>query len=194
MNEESRQALRDSLRQARQALTPKLQNQANQAVCDLLQQQDFFRAAEHIAFYQAFDGEIDPRPLLDLALSQGKHCYLPIIAAGNPDMLSFAPFDKNTILVKNNWGIPEPPQPNELVPPTHFDLVLVPLVGFDQNCFRLGMGKGFYDRTFGFRRRRHSPRLIGVAHECQRVPALEAQDWDIRMDRIVSDWKTYQPQ
>ncbi|MSR11120.1 MAG: 5-formyltetrahydrofolate cyclo-ligase [Gammaproteobacteria bacterium] len=195
MNEESRQALRDSLRQARQALTPKLQNQANQAVCDLLQQQDFFRAAEHIAFYQAFDGEIDPKPLLDLALSQGKHCYLPIIAAGNPDMLSFAPFDKNTILVKNNWGIPEPLQPTELVPPTHFDLVLVPLVGFDQNCFRLGMGKGFYDRTFSFKifNRSSNPLLIGLAHANQLLDAFPTQSWDVRLDAVITAEKIFRP-
>lgn len=195
MTEASRYALRDSLRQARQALTPDSQKLANQSLCDLMRQQDFYRDAEHIAFYQAFDGEIDPKPLMDLALSQGKSCYLPILAAENPDMLSFASFDKNTVLVKNQWGIPEPSQSAEFVPPTHFDLVLVPLVGFDKNCFRLGMGKGFYDRTFSFKifNRSSNPLLIGLAHSNQLVDSFPTESWDVRLDAVVTAEKIFRP-
>lgn len=195
MTDDSRYALRDSLRQSRLALTPKSRMAAHQSLCDLLQQQDFYRNAEHIAFYQAFDGEIDPKLLLDLALEQGKHCYLPIVAAENPDMLSFAPFDKNTVLVKNNWGIPEPPQPSEFIPPTHFDVVLVPLLGFDKHCFRLGMGKGFYDRTFSFKifNRSSSPLLIGLAHSLQLVDSFPTKSWDVRLDAVITAEKIFRP-
>lgn len=195
MTEDSRYVLRDSLRQARQALTPELQNQANQALCDLMRAQDFYRNAEHIAFYQAFDGEIDPHLLMEAALNEGKHCYLPLISPENPDMLSFAPYDKNTKLVKNTWGIPEPPSPSEFIPPTHFDIVLVPLVGFDKQCFRLGMGKGFYDRTFSFKifNRKSSPLLVGLAHSNQLVDSFATQSWDVRLDAVVTADKIFRP-
>jgi len=195
MTEDSRYTLRDSLRQARQSITPDLQNLANQALCGLLKDQSFYRDAQHIAFYQAFDGEIDPRPLMDLALSEGKICYLPIISAENPDMLSFAPYDKNTVLVVNHWGIPEPPHPDKFIPPTNFDLVLVPLVGFDRHCFRLGMGKGFYDRTFSFKifNRSSRPLLVGLAHSIQLVDSFQTESWDVRLDAVITAEKIYRP-
>jgi len=195
MTEDSRFTLRDSLRQARQSLTPDLHAQANQALYDLVREQDFYRDAEHVAFYQAFDGEIDPKLLMDLALSEGKKCYLPIISTENPDMLSFAPFDENTVLVENHWGIPEPPHPEVLIPPTNFDLVLVPLVGFDKNCFRLGMGKGFYDRTFSFKifNRSSRPLLIGLAHGNQLVDSFKTESWDVRLDAVITAEKIYRP-
>ncbi len=195
MTADSRYALRDSLRQARQALTPELQQLANRAVCDLAQVQDFYRDAQHIAFYQAFDGEIDPGLLLDVALSQGKSCYMPIISAENPDMLSFVPFDRDTVLVKNQWGIPEPVQPKEFVPPTHFDMVLVPLVGFDKLCFRLGLGKGFYDRTFSFKifNRSSNPLLVGLAHTNQLVDSFSTESWDVRLDAVITPGKIFRP-
>lgn len=195
MTEDSRHALRDSLRKARQTLGIDLQNQASQALCELLQQQDFYRDAQHIAFYQPFDGEVDPRPLLQLAFGQGKQCYLPVIADENPEMLSFASFNQDTALIKNKWGIPEPPRPSELVPPTHFDLVLVPLVGFDKQCFRLGMGKGFYDRTFSFKifNRSSRPLLVGLAHDIQMVNAFKTESWDVRLDAVITAKKIFRP-
>lgn len=195
MTEDSRHALRDSLRKARQTLSIDIRNQSSQALCELLQQQDFFRNAQHIAFYQPFDGEVDPHSLLQLAFSQGKQCYLPFIADKNPEMLSFAPFDQDTALVNNKWGIPEPPQPVATVPPTHFDLVLVPLVGFDKQCFRLGMGKGFYDRTFSFKifNRSSRPLLIGLAHSNQLVDSFKTESWDVRLDGVITAEKIFRP-
>ena len=74
------------------------------------------------------------------------------------------------------------------------DLVLVPLVGFDPQGNRLGMGGGFYDRTFAYRgRRKHTSRpcLIGLAHECQRVEHLPCAGWDIPLDGVITDCRRY---
>ena len=109
----------------------------------------------------------------------------------------FVRYRQGDRLQRNRWGILEPRlQARRRVPARTLDVVLVPLVGFDAQGNRLGMGKGFYDRTFSFRAaaRRQRPLLVGLAHECQRVESLERQAWDIRMDRIVSDTANYQPQ
>jgi 5-formyltetrahydrofolate cyclo-ligase len=195
MTEDSGYTLRDSLRQFRQALPLEAHQATNQALSELAQQQDFYRNAQHIAFYHAVDGEIDPKPLLDAALAAGKQCYLPVISGENSDMLSFAPFDSDTKLIKNQWGILEPPQPDVFIPPTHFDLVLVPLVGFDKNCFRLGMGKGFYDRTFSFKifNRSSRPLLVGLAHTEQLVDSFKTESWDVRLDAVITAEKIYRP-
>ncbi len=195
MTEDERDTLRNSLRQDRQALTPEQQDAAAQALFDLIRKQDFFRNAQDIAFYKAVDGEIDPRLLLELALKEGKTCYLPVITEENPDLVSFAPYDESVSLSDNQWGIAEPPAQDAIVAPTNFEVVLVPLVGFDTNCFRLGMGKGFYDRTFSFKifNRSSRPHLFGLAHECQFVEPFPTLSWDVRLDAVITAEKIYRP-
>ncbi|HBP2722431.1 TPA: 5-formyltetrahydrofolate cyclo-ligase, partial [Pseudomonas aeruginosa] len=70
------------------------------------------------------------------------------------------------------------------------DLVLLPLVGFDEQGGRLGMGGGFYDRSLAYLARRkngHKPTLIGLAHECQKVDRLALASWDIPLAGTVTD-------
>ena len=84
--------------------------------------------------------------------------------------------------------------PAQLLPGISLDLVLVPLVGFDDQGTRLGMGGGFYDRSFAtrlFRRYWRKPRLIGVAYELQRVAHLDRQPWDVALDGVVTEQRLY---
>ena len=70
----------------------------------------------------------------------------------------------------------------------------MPLVAFDTECNRLGMGGGYYDRTLGFLHRRNrwqSPRLIGVAHDCQKVDPLPIQNWDIPLQGVITESTFY---
>ena len=191
---DTRDTLRSSLREKRQELSPEQQKTAAASLFGILGNQDFFRVAQRIAFYQVTGGEIDPRMLLDLALSEGKSCFLPIIQQDNPEFVSFAPYDANTELVPNKWGIAEP-STSEVISPTNFDVVFVPLVGFSKDCFRLGMGKGFYDRTFSFKifNRRSSPMLVGLAHECQLIDSFPVESWDVRLDAVATEKKIYRP-
>jgi len=191
---DTRDTLRSSLREKRQELSPEQQKTAAASLFGILENQDFFRVAQRIAFYQAAGGEIDPRMLLDLALSEGKSCFLPVIQQDNPEFVSFAPYDANTELVPNKWGIAEP-STSEVISPTNFDVVFVPLVGFSKDCFRLGMGKGFYDRTFSFKifNRPSSPMLVGLAHESQLVDSFPVESWDVRLDAVATERHIYRP-
>ena len=195
MTDDNRKALRASLRQSRQQLSPEKRHIAARSLLDLIGHQDFFRVAQRIAFYQVIDGEIDPQLLLDLALSEGKACFLPVLSRENPEFVSFAAYDADTPLVENQGGIAEP-SPETIVSPTNFDVVFVPLVGFNEQCFRMGMGKGFYDRTFSFKifNRCSRPLLVGLAHESQLVKeAFPVESWDVRLDAIATDKKIYRP-
>jgi 5-formyltetrahydrofolate cyclo-ligase len=104
---------------------------------------------------------------------------------------------KGEPLINNQFSIPEPSirlrQPTK---PWALDLVIMPLVAFDADCNRLGMGGGYYDRTFAYLNKRRfwrKPILIGVAHECQRVANLESEVWDIPLDAVVTEEKIYVP-
>jgi len=195
MDKNERHTLRELHRTARKRLSEKEQAAAAAALSCSVTAQNFYQSATKIAFYLAVDGEIDPQPLLSQALAEGKTCFLPVVNQRDEQLLSFAPYDSATELVENQWGIAEPPAPATEISATGFDLVLVPLVAFDRECYRLGMGKGFYDRTFSFKifNRSSQPLLIGLAHECQLADRLPSEGWDVRLDAVVTAEKIYRP-
>ena len=195
MGNDERHTLRESHRAARKRLSKEQQAAAAAALSSLITAQEFYQTATKIAFYLAVDGEIDPQPLLSKALAEGKTCFLPIAGQHDEQLLSFAPYDSATELMENQWGIAEPHAPAIEVSPTSFDLVLVPLVAFDRECYRLGMGKGFYDRTFSFKifNRSSQPLLIGLAYECQLTEGLPNESWDVSLDAVVTAEKIYRP-
>lgn len=194
---EFRRQLRMELRQRRRQLSALQQHHAAQQVYHRLIHHLWFLRARRIAFYLPNEGELDPLPLLAAALNMGKQCFLPVLSRHRRQHVSFAPFQEGDPLVANHWGILEPRVAvDAFIPAQTLDLVLMPLVGFDDRGARLGMGKGFYDRTFAFRRRRGSsrPRLVGLAHECQRVDRLTVAPWDVSLDAVVSDHRWYSGQ
>ncbi len=150
-----------------------------------------FRSARHVAGYLPNDGELDPTPLMGLAWSMGKRVYLPVLSHLRSDHLLFAPYAPGDALRENRFGIPEPVVSlRHMIDPKALDLVLTPLVAFDQQGHRLGMGGGFYDRSFAFlRRRRHwlKPHLVGMAYGFQRVDGLPHQPWDVPLDGVVTE-------
>lgn len=95
----------------------------------------------------------------------------------------------------NRYGIAEPVHRGlHLCSVRALHLVLLPLVGFDARCNRIGMGGGFYDRSFAFLRGRRCwrrPLLVGLAHECQRVDAIKPRPWDLPLDAVVSERRIY---
>lgn len=187
--------LRRRLRAIRRSLTPAEQRQHAAGLERQLSNSLRFRRARRVAFYVAADGEIDPAPVLRAALRAGKPCYLPMLRKYRPGALWFLAYQRRTRLRPNRFGIPEPVyRHRKRVFPWGLELVLVPLVGFDPQCHRLGMGGGFYDRTLAYLRlRQHwkAPRLIGLAHECQRLERIEAQPWDIPLDAVVTERMWY---
>lgn len=154
-----------------------------------------FRHSRRIAFYLAVRGEMDPEPLLQLALGSGKSVYLPILRKRPSHGLWYAPYNRLTGLTYNRFGIPEPNfRHSKLVMPWALDLVFVPLIAFDREGNRLGMGGGYYDRTFAFRRNRShltGPKLVGLAHEFQLCSQLPVMPWDIPLDTVITEAAIY---
>lgn len=187
----SRAALRKQLRQARRALTSVQQRKAAEQLRRHLAQDIRFLRARHIAFYLASDGEIDPAPLLRLATRYRKHCYLPVLQRWPATGMVFQRLVKAQRWQRNRFGIREPrTNRKRQIKAWRLDLVLMPLVGFDAAGNRLGMGGGFYDRAFAYRRRQPNtgrPRLLGLAHQCQQVERLPCAGWDIPLDGVVTD-------
>ncbi|MEQ9545286.1 5-formyltetrahydrofolate cyclo-ligase [uncultured Marinobacter sp.] len=190
----SRSTLRKELRRKRRSLTPEQQQQAaDNLALNLLGNPDLHRA-RHIALYLPNDGEIDPQTYLSVARRKGIQFYLPVLHPIHHGRLVFSPYHDGVQLIINRFGIPEPPFHKGLKrPPWALDAVLFPLVGFDESGGRLGMGGGFYDRTFAFTRLRPrlAPKLIGLAHDFQKVPELPIEPWDVPLHSIITDRRCY---
>ena len=106
--------------------------------------------------------------------------------------LRFAPWRPGEALHNNRYGIPEPAVPEaSLLPPDAMALVVVPLAAFDRRCHRLGMGGGWYDRSFAFRHAGDAPPwLVGAGFDVQRVDALDRADWDVALDAVCTESTT----
>ena len=165
------------------------------AVFEQVRRLDRFRRARRIAAYVGSKGELDPMPLLHLAFAQGKQCYLPVLHPFLAGRLWFTAWTPNTPMQRNRFGIPEPVcDAARIIRPQWLDLVITPLLGFDAQCHRLGMGGGYYDRTFAMKRftkGRHRPWLLGIAHEVQRCERIQTAPWDVRPDAVITPSKMY---
>lgn len=192
----SRPVQRRQLRAHRRALSERERLQRAEALRRQLARQTAFRTATRIAAYLPHDGEVETRALIELCWSMGKQVYLPVLVPFVHNRLWFARYLPDTRLVCNRFGIAEPEIVHRQRVAVHaLDLVLAPLVGFDRRGNRLGMGGGFYDRSFAFlRTRKHwrKPQLVGLAYDFQQLPALPPQPWDVPLAAVVTDTGWYQ--
>lgn len=191
----TRSQLRQFLRNKRRSLSPSQQTQAAQQLYRQLAQHPLFCRAQHIALYIASDGEIDPSLLMREAWRRGKQVYLPVLARWPKIAMVFQRVRPIQQWEKNRFGIL---QPRWCVADQRaawtLDAVFLPLVGFDQQGGRLGMGGGFYDRCFAqLHQSEHlmTPQRIGLAHDCQRVEQLPVAAWDVPLHAVVSDQSWY---
>ncbi len=180
--------LRTQIRSRRKRLKAQQQHSASQEICHRLLRCDSFKKAHKIALYLPFEGEVPTFLILTQALAAHKACYTPVVSN---HLLQFAQIDLNTPLKSNRFGILEPTSNAGLISPHSLDLVLVPLVGFDKQGHRLGMGGGYYDKTFAFRRRTHKPRLIGLAYDFQRLSLIPRSGSDLLLDEIITEKHHY---
>lgn len=183
-----RSNIRAQMRSRRRQLPYPRQLQAARQVDRVIAAAGLMNRSRDITLYFANDGEIDPRYILQRACRRAMHCYLPVLTANN--RLWFVRYRPGEPLRNNRYGIPEPTRRHRRRSAWSLGLVLLPLVAFDRSGARLGMGGGFYDRSFSTIRRHPAmarPRLVGLAHQCQEVASLPTASWDIPLTYIATD-------
>ncbi|MCY7296092.1 5-formyltetrahydrofolate cyclo-ligase [Alteromonas sp. a30] len=192
MTKTPRQQLRALFRAKRRALSEQEQAKASQAIISQLNNHAFFQNTQHIALYLANDGEIDTAPVIQEAWRLGKHVYLPVLHPFYQKTLVFVNYTATTEMRSNRFGIPEPKvECPQLCPIQHLDVIFTPLVAFDAQGNRMGMGGGFYDRTLAtLNTSKQKPKVIGLAHDCQQAEKIPTENWDIPLDAILtpSQW------
>lgn len=189
-----RKDFRRTLIKQRSNLTLEQQQQLAYDITQRLVKTDVFLRSTDIGFYYAHKGEVDTTLLLQEAHASGKNCFLPILHPLNHNELWFAHYSLDFPLKRNTFGILEPDISNAAqIAAPNLDLVLTPLVAFDSFGTRLGMGGGYYDRTFAFLLggRHVKPRLVGLAYEFQKVEKIPRRPWDVPLDFVVTEQHFY---
>ena len=187
-----RQEIRQQVRHLRRAMTDEQQAQAAEQLAELALNYAPLSTARNIALFLSVDGELNTRPLIARLWHLKKAVYLPVLHPFSPGNLLFLRYSPDTPLLPNKLRIPEPPLDiRQLITLDQLDLMLVPLVAFDQHGQRLGMGGGFYDRTLQ-NWRQHGFLPVGLAHDCQQVDSLPVAEWDVPLPAVMTPSKLWQ--
>lgn len=189
MKDLPKKSLRKQLRAARGALPFAFRQHASKLALRQLIRSGQFLKGRRWGFYLPLDEEFDVLPLLNEALHRGKECFLPVTSNRMAKPLRFARLDGQHSVTRNRYGIVEP-YSRQLMNVRWLDVLIMPLVGFDYQGHRLGMGGGYYDATLSYfrsRRKWRRPYLIGLAFECQRAASIPAEPWDIRLDAALTE-------
>ena len=187
MNETRSPILRRDALEARRSMTQDERDRASLNIASRVIRSHEFAAARHIACYLPMRDEVDPARIIARAWRAGKQVYVPVMRPGYG--MRFVRLEPDSRLVRNSYGIWEP-ETGLAILPRQLDLVVTPLVAFDARANRIGMGGGYYDRSFAFLGRRKSwrkPKLLGIAFACQEVPSIDASPWDVRLYAIVTE-------
>ena len=188
MEKVQRQKIRSEFRKKRQALSQQQQSSAASKLLTTCLASTKLSQAKTIACYIANDAEIDPISIIDYCWQQGKCVLLPVLHPFSKGHLLFVEYSPNSPTRKNRYGIDEPiVTSTNLCPLESIELIFTPLVAFNTQGDRLGMGGGYYDRTLAPIRRDSMPtQLIGLAHTCQQSDRLLTDSWDIPLDGIAT--------
>ncbi len=176
-----RKAERARLIEQRLAIPPDIRRQHDDRIADHLREVMGSLEDLVVSFYWAFRGEPNLYRIMKHVVACGGQVALPVVVARSEPLVfrSWAPGGK---LDRGIWNIPVPPPDAPIVMP---DIVIAPVIGFDRDCYRLGYGGGYFDRTLAALPRR--PRVIGVGYSSAAIVTIYPQWHDIPMNCIVTE-------
>lgn len=171
---------RSRLDAQRRSLSETERRRAADAIVQTIEKE--FRLQQNtFAIYWPLPGEPDLRPLLGNLADGDAHAALPVIVAKNQPLEFWRWSSQTEMTTSGLWGIPAPAKRDVVAP----SIIFVPLLGFDDECHRLGYGGGYYDRTLAA----VGPQLVtvGIGYEFGRLPTIYPQSHDIAMHAIVTE-------
>jgi 5-formyltetrahydrofolate cyclo-ligase len=180
-----RRERRTALMVARNALTATEHRAISRAIESQLTASFPSLANRLVGFYWPIRREFDPLPLVRRLIAADGRAALPVVV-GKGLPLEFRAWHPGSKMAVGVYDIPYPADGPAVLP----EVMLVPLLGFDGACLRLGYGAGFYDRTFASFAAK--PLAIGIGFELGRLDTIHPQPHDIPMDAVVSEAGIFQ--
>jgi 5-formyltetrahydrofolate cyclo-ligase len=183
----SQNLIRLKSRRRRKQLGRLKRERASAIIADKITSANFFQRVSHIGCYLSIGDEVDTSAIISRAWRMKKRIFVPLIT--NSNKMKFRELSANCDARPNRFGIMEP-STGEFISPRQLDIVLTPGAAFDATGNRIGMGGGYFDRTFSFLANRQHflrPKLIGLAFDCQVVEKIPANPWDIRVFCTITE-------
>ena len=176
-----RKAERARLIAARLAIASRDQRSLSERIARRLSEAIGDPAGLTVSTYAPFRGEPGLSSLVASVIERGGRHALPVvIERGQP--LVFRLWAPGEPLERGIWNIPQPPAHVAAVVP---DVIIAPVVGFDRDCYRLGYGGGFYDRTLASIPKR--PRVFAVGYSQALLATIYPLPHDVRMTAVVTE-------
>ena len=166
---------------ARMAFRGPVRKLADQAITSALSQ--IVPRGIPVGFYWPIRGEHDARNFVTTLLDQGAQLALPVVVEKGAPVV-FRIWRPGIRMAPGLWNIPVPAEGETIQP----EVLLIPVVGFDECCYRLGYGAGYYDRTLAALPRKTL--AIGIGYEFSRLQTIYPQPHDIPMSTIVTEART----
>ena len=188
MTRKEMKAVRSRLKRERRALDSGFVAAASCEIAARFWRSSFTQRATNIAIYMSTAGEVDCGPIIETAWLRKKRIFAPVLKGKR---LEFARLEPDTKLATNSFGILEPVYKlSSILPRAQLDIVVMPLLAFDEKLNRLGMGAGFYDRSFSFTRQQkkwHHPILVGAAYSFQQISTTHPEQWDVPLHVVITE-------
>lgn len=172
--------LRKILKKQRRCISDK--STSDQRIRNYLMESDIFKNADAILFYAALDDEINIDECIDFALSKGKKAALPVCLDDNGNM-KFYYIDSLNDIQTGYFGVREP-DTDICREVTDFNntICIVPGIVYDKNGYRLGYGKGYYDRFL----ENYSFISVGLCYNELIIDALPIGEYDVPVNYIIT--------
>lgn len=183
---ETKRLLRQKMRPLRDSLSPEERRERSRRIFSGLESLPLYREAGLVLYYASFGSEVDTWEMMDHSLRSGKRIALPRVEETSLGMVAFEVKDLDRDLQPGYRGIREPQaEGTRPVKAEELRLVVAPGLAFDERGYRLGYGKGYYDRFLASLSLRVPS--VGLAYDLQIVEALPVSSRDFPLDFIVTD-------
>jgi len=178
-----RRQKRSELLELRASISEEQRLRASEVVLDRVNSIFQSHGTRIAGFYWPFRGEMEVLPLVHRFLAEEGTVALPMVVARSQP-LTFRLWTPGCRMDTGVFGIPYPAESRDVIP----DTLVVPLVGFDDGCYRLGYGGGYYDRTLAAAETK--PLCIGIGFASLRLKTIWPQQYDVPMDYVVTEAET----
>lgn len=184
----TKKELRTELRQRRASIAADDRRLFDMLIFEMAHKIKAYQQAERVHVYVSGPSEVESRPLIDYAIATGKQVFVP---CDGPDDRPY----HVAVVAGQRWTtgrhgiavpLPDDGQARAVIA-GEVDVVIVPVVGFDRACHRLGQGGGYYDRLL----QNHHGMSIGLAYACQRTDDIPTEQHDVALTCVVTEERLY---
>jgi 5-formyltetrahydrofolate cyclo-ligase len=179
-----KQALRATMRERRNTISPLLYAEKSTAIREKLENNEEFKNSNRILIYVSKKEEVDTHEILEKLFDSGKEIFAPKVDGEELRLCKILSMED---LAMGSFGVLEPKSCTEMSGPNNLDCILVPGLAFTKNGDRIGYGKGYYDVLLN----KTNAHKIGLAFEEQIVDEVPLEDHDARMNVVITDQSIY---